>query len=683
MRLPVRFFRLTSRPLLSALAAAALVGTSACSGTLDVGDPLPAAPPGPVATTPTPAPTTPVIPPPTPADTYAWQWINPSVTGVHFRAVQVLSPSERYFVGDGGTVVHELAGKATVIRQGSRDEALSALWVGSANDIWVGGAKGAGGILVHWDGKRWSESYPLAATKPIDAIQGRPGGGIFLAVGGYGTYMHPSGATSATCTALYGVRDVWVQSANEVWFVGDEGIAKQTMPNEVCVKVDSRPSYGVWGDGTRLLVASVTTTGQTEVVEKAGESFVRLGAPIGGLQAPFSVRRGKTVVADGAGNPVVLLHSDRPVESDSYAVFDSQKGSFRVQDLRAAEAIFGLGAGGRELAMVGVRGLHGTFRDGIPVSTELRNRLSMGLPASDGSIYSNCSNYGVDVSVTRMCQLVDGRWERLPELTGYHSAAAVAGSKDSLWLGGFAFPISGSRTDYYALRWDGATWTRGPEETAYMMRPLYASSANDVWAWSDYKTLHYDGKSWSVRASGGPGTGGFRAADGLGADDVWLVDTASGLSHWDGTSLRHVTSLPAGNHGSELRHSVVADRGGVWMMATISPSEGPYVQFERLIHWNGTKWTLVDLPGVTPRALSRGPDGVIRMVAGGDYVSPVGGTTATSVWTVSDAGVQKELDLPLGVDLLDIFSTKDAVYAIGEGGATLRFAKVAPANGTR
>ena len=114
---------------------------------------------------------------------------------------------------------------------------------------------------------------------------------------------------------------------------------------------------------------------------------------------------------------------------------------------------------------------------------------------------------------------------------------------------------------------------------------------------------------------------------------------------------------------------------GIWMVGAPEGSSA-----HRLLHFDGGKWVVVQLPGIAVVALARGPDGKVRMLShGGNYVSTggVGFIEQSAIYVVENEGIEKELEFSPSIYINDIFASGSELFAIGESGATLRLQKVA------
>lgn len=662
------------------------LGLAGCSGKLSVGSPATPESDGAPALPDT-QPASPDFGEPSSAPTtYAWRWDTPQPTGYSLRGVFTVAPDETWYVGDSGIVVREVAGVTTIVREGVKDEVLTVGWGRGPNDLWVGGSRGARGVLLHWDGAHWTDSFPVA-THPIDALGGLSNGNVVVVSGGTARLMHPEGDVVSNCTTMRNnlpeqndFRDAWVQSDREIWLAGS-GVAKWTLASG-CTKVDDRPSLAVWGDGSsRIVVASFAQeSSMLELRQREGESFVPLGTPFaGGWQPTQDVRGGKTLAGDASGRIRFVFHAGDGSSRHGVASYDPRTKAVTATDLWGdatangdarrlyRETLYGLATTSDGIRFAGGRGLRGRFDHDAIVVSGFRRRLVSGMASPTGDVFALCTNYG-EFDTTSVCRWDrTGGWSELPPVRGFYGAAGIAASADNILLGGWSAPNT-SPARYRTQSWNGGAWTEGPQQTQYLFRPLFATGEDDVWAWSDYDTLHFDGAAWSTISHGGPGTGGTRNIDGARANDVWLLDRLSGLSHWDGAKLTQVAALPRSYTSADIDRALVAVPGGAWVVGVES---GTWPQPNRLLYFDGSSWQIVKLPGIRVRALALGPDGRLRMLSHGSS------TETPAVYRVSDDGVEKELDLPDGVQLDDLFAAGGDLFVVGDTGATLRLAKVA------
>ena len=168
-----------------------------------------------------------------------------------------------------------------------------------------------------------------------------------------------------------------------------------------------------------------------------------------------------------------------------------------------------------------------------------------------------------------------------------------------------------------------------------------ALAANNVWAVGNdagtntIQTLieHWNGSSWSVVSSSGPGLviNRLNGVAAISANNIWAVgdDSRSAapsaqfaplVEHWNGSNWSVVIS-PLQGTSDFLRGIAAVSASNLWAVGDyrngIDPS-GPY--FTLIEHWNGTSWSGVKSPS----------PGSVASVLGAAARVP----TSRSVWTV-------------------------------------------------
>lgn len=106
------------------------------------------------------------------------------------------------------------------------DKGLADLWATDESNIWIAGGESS---VLHFDGTNWIDRSPNLAVD-LYAISGVPGstGDDIWAVGRAGVAAHFNGAgwqriDSGSDNDLL---DLWAFSADDVWFVGEDGVRR-------------------------------------------------------------------------------------------------------------------------------------------------------------------------------------------------------------------------------------------------------------------------------------------------------------------------------------------------------------------------------------------------------------------------------------------------------------------------
>jgi hypothetical protein len=229
----------------------------------------------------------------------------------------------------------------------------------------------------------------------------------------------------------------------------------------------------------------------------------------------------------------------------------------------------------------------------------------------------------------------------------FDGVSAVA--SNDVWAVGYSFDSS-SRELALIQHWDGGTWSvvSAPQPgQSSRLKSVSALSASNVWAVGYYvggttRTLieHWDGTAWTVIPS--PNTGDcanyLQSVTAIAANDVWAVgyyllcdNTPQTLTmHWDGTAWTVITSPNTGTLANRLTGVDAISSGDVWAVGMYNQGSDDAIPMS--LHWNGTSWSSVLMPGRTGFA---------------DNLFGVAAVSATDVWAVgysfNDQGATRSL----------------------------------------
>jgi hypothetical protein len=205
--------------------------------------------------------------------------------------------------------------------------------------------------------------------------------------------------------------------------------------------------------------------------------------------------------------------------------------------------------------------------------------------------------------------------------------------------------------------WNGTSWTEIniPVPAKVITSTLYAISADgpdDVWipasalvtvssssAATEYYALHWNGSSWSMVAMPPQPAGifnQFSSVTALSPSNVWAVGEAENettgsivttalIEHWNGTAWS-VVSSPVTSTGTDLTGVTYSSASDVWAVGT--DASGTTLT----LNWNGSAWSVVSSP-------SAGVDTGLASVAttpGGSTVQAVGTTYTNSSFTTTN-----------------------------------------------
>lgn len=165
--------------------------------------------------------------------------------------------------------------------------------------------------------------------------------------------------------------------------------------------------------------------------------------------------------------------------------------------------------------------------------------------------------------------------------------------------------------------------------------------------------LHFDGKSWKHLDPGGDET--FWWVHGTSDEDVWMVGEEGRIAHYDGHAFsdapRPTTATLWGVHAFSA--------SDVWAVGG-SPEHSPGAENDVVVHFDGSSWTRIVLPGAP---LDRSLFKVWGTSSDDLYV--VG--EASTIWHKAGPEWMLESDPPLGDGtLFTVFGcAADDVYAVG------------------
>jgi hypothetical protein len=187
-------------------------------------------------------------------------------------------------------------------------------------------------------------------------------------------------------------------------------------------------------------------------------------------------------------------------------------------------------------------------------------------------------------------------------------ADAAASSPTDLWtLASTQDPVANT-TIWYALHWNGVTWTEYELPSAAQVNgvgSLGVVSASDVWAFGDGDAYHFDGNVWQQAAS--PGLF-FPQVSAFGADNVWAIGpTAASIdsanptelaAHWNGKRWQTspVPEFPLSGTPTFVQSATVVKPSDMWAVEGFPVSRcgcQPPPAGLLLAHRTGHRWRVV------------------------------------------------------------------------------------------
>jgi hypothetical protein len=523
---------------------------------------------------------------------------------------------------------------------------LSAVWVVSANDVWVGGEAGA---IIHFDGTRWTRT-PQPGTQQILSLWGSAANDIW-AVGGIGTLLHWNGqawkdytvttpVVSFACVWGSGPNDVWAAGLNGVIYYWDGRAWGPTISNAPGSPNSTSSIWSMWGSGTNDVWAGLLD---------ATGSFLHWD---GGAWHPVAAPAGSTGIHDVWGSSASDVWAST---ASTILHYDGQAWSVQatglVKSTNSIETLWGTGPSDVWAALepISLTDPHLAHWDGqawtvIP-SLGFAPLDHVGHIGGDGEGGATDDLWLVGQSGT----VIRGDGTSFQQLTGNAtqgeilSIAAQAGP-DDVWV------TSGG--PFYrhqaASRWQSAP---RPDYSFQNVVALWRAGANDLWAILDGYPLTSTFSRWNGSAWSAPqdiaGVESPAAAWGSSTDDVWIAgNPGAHLVAGQGTATDRFLGAAADVWGS--------GPNDVWMVG----------QYRTLEHWDGQKWT------------QAGNSDLDHQYFG------VWGAAASDVWVVGDAGTIQHWDgsawtaAPSTTTnrLRDVWgSGASDVWVVGDGGTILHW----------
>ena len=194
------------------------------------------------------------------------------------------------------------------------------------------------------------------------------------------------------------------------------------------------------------------------------------------------------------------------------------------------------------------------------------------------------------------------------------------------------------------------TWrvVKSPQASSYdHLNGIAALATNDVWvvgttsgtSIEQSKTLieHWNGKTWNIVHSPNPGTAsnGLTGITSVSANDIWAVGFTSNssdsnvytslLEHWNGTQWSVVANptITPGT-GSQLLQLAAVSTNDVWAVGYSNPTTSGAISSTLIEHWNGKAWSVI------PNTLTSH--------SGRDILGGISARAANDVWAVGSTG---------------------------------------------
>jgi hypothetical protein len=140
---------------------------------------------------------------------------------MRFAVMAVLASTAAACSGSDAAAPASSAPEWTVVQE-NLDSALISVWGSAEDDVWaVGGDRGSGPLILHWDGESFTR-MDSGATGDLWWVFGFPGGPVFMGGAGGSILRYQDGVFSPTTTPSSDVTvfGLWGSSPEDMWAVG-------------------------------------------------------------------------------------------------------------------------------------------------------------------------------------------------------------------------------------------------------------------------------------------------------------------------------------------------------------------------------------------------------------------------------------------------------------------------------
>lgn len=375
-----------------------------------------------------------------------------------------------------------------------------AVWSASDADVWMSATPGGQGTLQHWDGTKWTNMYPPAATRmslgPVAIAGSGPDDVWFFAEIGSGHWNGTAFDPQPSLVDEYLLAG-WVHPSGEGWAVGYGGRMghKTSLAGPWSFDAGSpHAGYDSLSDLAVIADDDVWAVGRLSLAHWDGTSWKDV-AP-----ASTTYRQEFNGVWAGAKNDVWVTSWG----SDSPANLQHWNGTAWTTTAHPGPSY--------------LNAIWGASPNDVWVSFETSAPGGSG----DGMHWDGTS------------------WKILA--TGPRGYAIHGSSANDVWSVGDAGKIR---------RYDGTSWKNVTSGTASPLYTVRAFSPTDAWAGGEGGALlRWNGASWSPGASAPPlaepATNAVVGLAGPSSSDLWVATRAGEVFHWDGVSWTRIAWLSVG-----------------------------------------------------------------------------------------------------------------------------------------
>lgn len=427
-----------------------------------------------------------------------WIVMNPTQPANHLYAIWGSAADDIFTVGAMGIIRH-FDGASWSNMQSDTASDLYSIWGSSGTDVF---AVGKGGMILHYDGITWAVMTTWK-TENLRGVWGSSKNDVF-AVGSNGTILHYDGRRwsamrSGSSNDLY---SIWGNSQNDVFAVGKQ--------NTILHYNGKSWSFMSIPDITNPYYSFISIGGRSGtdvfVISDSGQIFRYDGSnwnPFRDYYSPLSSiwsKQGLDIFAVGFYGVIIDYHCQDMYPCDysccNWYSKDSTTDAFLNGVWGTSNTnIYAVGSYG---TIIHYDGSKWDFVNNLPT-----NNLNDIWGVSENDVYA-VGNRGTILHY-------DGtNWSRMNSGTTAYDIQAIWGaSATDVYAVGYYYNLAEyPEGNGYLLHYDGVQWSPIWLGSGLYLRDIWGSSAQDIYiiGWSfdlqDYAIWHYDGLGWRIIKTG-------------------------------------------------------------------------------------------------------------------------------------------------------------------------------------
>lgn len=543
-----------------------------------------------------------------------WCWEQPSPSGNTLNKVWAASVSDVWVVGEAGIILHYDGSRWSQQASGV-DVTLFDVWGTSPSNVWAVGARGT---VIQYNGSSWNPVTVGTVADTFSAIHGSSADDVWIAgfdatdnlvVHWDGNDWNESFRVAITDFAF---NRIWAAGPSDVWVAEQncyrwDGVSWNVVPQSELLSLWGSGPTDVWIGNTNGNVRRWT-----------GSTWVDVTLPV-------EFNNLMVVNIWGTANNDVWVFPGVPLHWNGS---DWTKSTLFSNEMLVAASIGGtideqwIVLGDKQSGQI----LH---KSGAAEWTGFQRRSEVTLNAvtivGEGDAWTVGNGGLIEHWDGNSWTVVDG---------------GVVANLFGVWASGpnDVWAVGGGGT---IIRWNGSAWNFVSSTNPQTLRAIWGTGPNNIWAVGDAgAVIHWNGAEWAIVSSST--SSALYSVSGSAINDVWAVGANGASIRWNGTTW---TSVSTGS--SALLESVCAQSastayavggaylrfsGGVWapiattdsdvrrLRSVVCPLSGgiPAVgDYGRIAIWNGVAW--VNESPITGRKLNGLAKTATKWIAVGDY----------------------------------------------------------------